>query len=98
MTLTEIFIHESIIGSQFIGRIEKTVKVEKFNAIIPSIEGWAKVYGYNQIIVDTDDEGKANPSMVKNESKIQNNSSVMKSVKMENNSKSPNIKQNFLGK
>lgn len=56
LTENEIFIHESIIGSQFIGRIEKTVNVEKFNAIIPSIEGWAKVYGYNQIIVDTDDD------------------------------------------
>lgn len=49
------FIHESIIGSRFIGRVEDTTKVGNFNAIIPSIEGWAKVTGYNNIIIDDDD-------------------------------------------
>ena len=52
----DIFIHESIIGSQFTGRIEKVTKVNDYEAIVPSIEGWAKVYGYNQIIIDTDDD------------------------------------------
>ena len=50
------FIHESIIGSQFIGRIESETKVGEFDAIVPSIEGWAKVYGYNQIIIDEEDD------------------------------------------
>ncbi len=49
------FIHESIIGSKFIGRIEGSTKVGDFEAIIPSIEGWAKVYGHNTIAINTDD-------------------------------------------
>ena len=52
------FIHESIIGSQFIGRIEEEIP-NAFGtgkpAIVPSIEGWAKVYGYNTIKIDDDD-------------------------------------------
>ena len=50
------FIHESIIGSQFVGRIESETKVGDFDAIVTSIEGWAKVYGYNQIIIDEEDD------------------------------------------
>jgi len=49
------FVHESIIGSQFIGRVEDQVKVGDQNAIIPSIEGWARVTGYNTILLDDDD-------------------------------------------
>lgn len=49
------FIHESIIGSTFIGRVEDNTTVGGFEAIIPSIEGWAKVTGYNNIIIDDDD-------------------------------------------
>lgn len=49
------FIHESFIGSKFIGRIEKEVKLGEFNAIIPSVEGWAKITGLNTITIDDDD-------------------------------------------
>jgi len=49
------FIHESIIGSTFTGRVEAEAKVGDFNAIIPSIEGWAKITGFNTIIIDDDD-------------------------------------------
>lgn len=49
------FIHESIIGSKFIGRVEDVVSVNGYSAIVPSIEGWAKVYGYNTIKIDDDD-------------------------------------------
>ena len=49
------FIHESIIGSQFIGRVEDEVKIGDRSAIIPSIEGWARVYGYNTIKIDDED-------------------------------------------
>lgn len=49
------FVHESIIGSQFIGRVEDQVKVGELNAIIPSVEGWARVMGYNTILLDDDD-------------------------------------------
>lgn len=51
----EDFIHESFIGSKFIGRIEEVAEIAGKPAIIPSIEGWAKVYGYNTIILDDDD-------------------------------------------
>lgn len=51
----EPFIHESIIGSKFIGKVEEVVTLEKYNAIIPSVEGWAKVYGYNTIKIDDED-------------------------------------------
>ncbi|GAA0894208.1 4-hydroxyproline epimerase [Fulvivirga kasyanovii] len=49
------FIHESIIGSKFTGRIEDEVVIAGKKGIIPSVEGWAMVYGYNNIIVDDDD-------------------------------------------
>ena len=49
------FIHESIIGSKFIGRIEEETTIGSKKAIIPSIEGWAQVTGYNNIIIDDDD-------------------------------------------
>jgi 4-hydroxyproline epimerase len=51
----QAFIHESIIGSKFTGKIEELVKLEGMDAIIPSVEGWANVYGYNNIIIDNDD-------------------------------------------
>ncbi len=51
----EPFIHESIIGSKFIGRVEETTTLAGKPAIIPSIEGWARVTGYNTIIIDDDD-------------------------------------------
>jgi 4-hydroxyproline epimerase len=50
------FIHESIIGTQFIGRIEEELKVDGKPAIRPSIEGWARIYGYNTIWIDEDDD------------------------------------------
>jgi 4-hydroxyproline epimerase len=50
------FIHESIIGSQFIGTVEDEVMLGNKPAIIPGIEGWAKVYGYNTIKIDDEDD------------------------------------------
>ncbi|MGZ3756442.1 MAG: 4-hydroxyproline epimerase [Mucilaginibacter sp.] len=50
------FIHESIIGSKFIGVVEDVVSVAGIPAIIPSIEGWAKIYGYNTIKIDDEDD------------------------------------------
>lgn len=49
------FIHESIIGSKFIGRIEEETTLYGQKAIIPSIEGWAIIQGFNHIILDDDD-------------------------------------------
>jgi 4-hydroxyproline epimerase len=52
------FIHESIIGSKFNGGVEQVIE-NAFGdgrpAIVPSIEGWAMVTGYNTIIIDDDD-------------------------------------------
>jgi 4-hydroxyproline epimerase len=50
------FIHESIIGSKFIGRIEEELLVAGKPAIRPSIEGWARVYGQNTITIDDEDD------------------------------------------
>jgi len=52
----ESFIHESFIGSKFIGRVEKETTLDGKSAIIPSIQGWAKVYGYNTIFIDDEDD------------------------------------------
>jgi 4-hydroxyproline epimerase len=52
----EDFIHESIIGSKFIGRIEEVTELHGKPAIIPSVEGWAKVYGFNTITIDPEDD------------------------------------------
>jgi len=50
------FVHESYIGSQFTGRVEALTSVGEYDAIVPSIEGWARVYGENTITVDPDDD------------------------------------------
>jgi len=52
----EEFIHESYIGSKFIGRVEEETTLDGKTAIIPNIQGWAKVYGYNTIKIDEDDD------------------------------------------
>ena len=50
------FVHESYIGSRFRGRVEALARVGDYPAIVPSIEGWARVYGHNVITVDPDDD------------------------------------------
>ncbi|SNR78267.1 4-hydroxyproline epimerase [Flavobacterium sp. ov086] len=52
----EDFIHESYIGSKFIGRVEEETSIGEIAAIVPSIQGWAKVYGYNTIMIDESDD------------------------------------------
>ncbi len=52
----DIFIHESIIGSKFTGTIEKITEVGDKPAIVPGIEGWAKIYGHNVITIDEEDD------------------------------------------
>lgn len=52
----EQFIHESIIGSKFIGTIEEETFVGDKPAVKPGIEGWARIYGYNTITIDTEDD------------------------------------------
>ncbi|MEM9494697.1 MAG: 4-hydroxyproline epimerase [Pseudomonadota bacterium] len=49
------FVHESIIGSLFKGRVEDTARVGDVDAIAPSIGGWARMTGLNTIFVDERD-------------------------------------------
>lgn len=49
------YTHESIIGSQFIGRIEAATTVGDHKGIMPSIQGWARITGKNAITVDDSD-------------------------------------------
>lgn len=52
----DLFIHESIIGSKFIGTIEEETTVGGRPAIRPGIEGWARIYGNNTISIDPEDD------------------------------------------
>ena len=48
----ERFIHESIIGSIFVGTIEGQAMVGDYPAIVPGIEGWARITSENTITID----------------------------------------------
>ena len=49
------FVHESIIGSLFRGRVEAAASVGDRDAIVPSIGGWARQTGFNTIFIDDRD-------------------------------------------
>ena len=49
------FVHESIIGSLFDGRVEAQARVGNHDAIVPSIAGWARQHGINTLFVDDRD-------------------------------------------
>jgi 4-hydroxyproline epimerase len=51
----DVFVHESIIGSVFKGRIEAQTSVGDYEAILPSVEGWARIHGINTILIDDRD-------------------------------------------
>ena len=51
----DAFIHESIIGSRFTGEVEAEQDLEGKQAIVPSISGWARIYGHNMISIDESD-------------------------------------------
>jgi len=55
LKLNDKFIHESYIGSKFIGTIKEESIMGSQKTIIPKIKGWARIYGYNKIIIDKDD-------------------------------------------
>ncbi len=59
LAVNDSFIHESYIGSQFVGKIEAEVQINTpqgmITAIKPSIQGWAHVFGHNTITIDDDD-------------------------------------------
>lgn len=49
------FVHESIIGSLFKGRVEAETTVAGRPATIPSVAGWARLTGYNTIFIEDRD-------------------------------------------
>ena len=49
------FVHESIIGSLFFGRVEAAAKVGDRDAIVPSVAGQAWITGHNTIFLDDRD-------------------------------------------
>lgn len=56
LNLGQEYVHESFIGSKFVGKVEKETFLNNKKAIIPSVQGWAKIYGRNTITIDTDDD------------------------------------------
>ena len=55
MAVGETMIHESIIGSKFLGRIVSTTSVGGRPAIIPAIRGRAWITGFTTYLLDPDD-------------------------------------------
>jgi 4-hydroxyproline epimerase len=51
----DTFVHASIIDSRFTGTVEAATEVGGVPAIVPAIEGWARVTGLNTIFVDDRD-------------------------------------------
>jgi 4-hydroxyproline epimerase len=49
------FVHESYIGSRFVGRVEAITRLAGYDAIAPSIEGGAISTGFNTIWIDESD-------------------------------------------
>ncbi|MCF3934747.1 4-hydroxyproline epimerase [Acuticoccus sp. M5D2P5] len=55
LSVGDRFVHESIIGTMFDCRVEAAATVAGRPAIMPSIGGWARVFGQNRITVDPRD-------------------------------------------
>jgi trans-L-3-hydroxyproline dehydratase len=53
------FVHESIVGTLFTGRITGRRRVGEFSAIVPEIEGAAWITGEHRFLIDGDDPLKA---------------------------------------
>ena len=59
------FVHESIIGSLFHGRVEAATEVAGKAAIIPSVAGWAVETGINTITIDDEEDPFAHGFVVR---------------------------------
>jgi len=55
LAIGQDFIHESIIGTLFDGRVEAAAVIGDERGIIPSIAGWARQHGINTIFVNERD-------------------------------------------
>lgn len=55
LNVGDSFVHESIIGSTFTGKVEAATTVANHQAIIPSVQGWARITGLNTLFIDDRD-------------------------------------------
>jgi 4-hydroxyproline epimerase len=55
----DAFIHESIIGTLFEGRVEAAAEVGPYAAIVPSVAGWARLHALTTIFVSDRDPLRA---------------------------------------
>jgi proline racemase len=53
--LNRDYVHESILGTTFIGRLIRKTKVGPYNAVIPTISGQAWITGIAQYLLDPTD-------------------------------------------
>jgi proline racemase len=49
------FVHESLIGTRFLGRVASRTEVGEYPAIVPEIEGSAWITGEHSFLIDEDD-------------------------------------------
>ena len=49
------FVHESLVGTLFHGRVAGRTQVGDFEAIVPAIEGSAWITGEHTFLIDDDD-------------------------------------------
>ncbi|MBW1730258.1 MAG: proline racemase family protein [Deltaproteobacteria bacterium] len=55
LALGEEFVHESIIGSLFYGKLTRETQVGGYQAVVPTIRGSAYITGIHQFVVDPED-------------------------------------------
>lgn len=55
LALMEPFVHESILGTLFTGRLVETARVGPYPAVVPEITGRAFLTGVSTLILDSDD-------------------------------------------
>ncbi|MFW3168077.1 4-hydroxyproline epimerase [Pseudomonas syringae pv. syringae] len=55
LNVGDVYRNESLIGTIFEGKVESATKVGDYDAINPSIGGWAEIIGHNTIFVDDKD-------------------------------------------
>ncbi len=53
--LNEDFVHESIIGTTFTGRLVDTARVGDLDAVIPEVTGRSFITGFQQFVIDPED-------------------------------------------
>ena len=56
--INEPFVYESIIQTQFKGRVLEEVMVGEFKGIIPEVVGSAYITGFNHLVIDEEDPVK----------------------------------------